>query len=330
VFVAICASLALVVRMGRLAAVAALATAVAGPPATSTPPAFVHDALPTPTGLYSPPDAQPLATPNAPGGLLWWDARYAHRYPILLDVVAAQSSAGTWMRVIMDGEQAIQDGEMQPDGADLRVLAWDGVNWWEVPRSAQPREEKRGWDVLFRLQEPEIAHVGGYYLYHGYPYAGPPPVAEDAPQTSRLLATLGERQTVEWSPEITWTANSTITQRLVSPDGRVVIESPPGGPREDVRVRLRTVPLGERHGQGALPDYELHADPPPGPPGPNNVAHWNPALTVTINWAGLPVDEADLQTWAHFAYNEEAESWYSVPIEFDRERGLTRVTTDQP
>jgi hypothetical protein len=329
-FLAICAALALVVRSGSLASVDALATAVAGPTPTSTAPVLVGDVVPTPSGLYSPPDPQPLATPNAPSDLLWWDARYAHRYPILLDVVATQSPTGIWVRVIVDGEEAIKNGEMQPDGADLRVVVWDGQNWWEIPRRFQPRREKRGWTVVFHLQDPEIARLGGYYLYHGNPSAGPPPVAEGAPETSRLLATLADRESVEWGPEITWTRSSTATQRLVSPDGRIVIESPPGGPREDVRVRLRTVPLAERLGLGALPDYELHADPPPGPPGQDNVPHWDPPLVVTINWTGLPVDETDLQTWAHFAYNSQAETWYSVPIEFDRERGLTQVITDQP
>jgi hypothetical protein len=307
-----------------------LATAMAGPTPTLTPPVLVRDAVPTPEGLYWPPSAQPLATPNAPSDLRWWDARFAHRAPILLDALASEVQVGTWAQVIFDGESAWQEGKMRADGADLRVLVWNGLDWWEIPRQARSRVGKRGWDVVFHLQGAEVAHSGAYYLYYGNPSAEPPPLAEDAPETSRLLLSLEDEESVEWGPEIAWTANSTATQTLVSPDGRIIIQCPSGGPSADVRVRLRTVPVRERDPHGPLPDFELHADPPPGPPGPNNVAHWNPPLTVIINWAGLPVGVADLENWAHFELDETTGLWRSAAVEFDRERGLIRVTTDQP
>ncbi|MBL7199248.1 MAG: hypothetical protein ISS56_03775 [Anaerolineae bacterium] len=339
---ALCGALLWVLRAGffqapvdALATVDARATgdaaATAGVPVASTtiPGRLAPDAVPTPGGLYSPEDAQPLAAPHAPSDLLWWDARHAYRRPLLLDVVASESPAGTWAEVIFDGEGAQRDGKMREDGADLRIVVWDGARWWEIPRRAEPRPGKRGWRVVFHLQAVEIARSGAYYLYYANPHAGPPPVPGDAPATSRLLLSLAEEEGVEWGPEITWTANSTTTQTLVSPDGRVVIECPPGGPREDVRVRLRTVPLGERNNYGPLPDFELHADPAPVRPGGNNVPHWDPSLTVTLNWAGLPVDVLDLEYWAYFAYDEGSGSWYSVPFEFDRERGTIRMVTDQ-
>ena len=322
-------ALTLIVRSGTLRSIDVVATALAGPTPTATPPSLVPDAIPTLTGLYWPAQPQPLATPSA-GALLWWDSRFAYRVPVLLDSVAAEAPAGTWARVIWDGEGAQQAGRMRADGADLRVLAWDGARWWEIPRRAQPRTEKRGWDVLFHLQDPEIARRGGYYLYHGNPAADGPPVAEDAPNTSRLVLALGDRESVEWGPEVLWSANSPQPQELVSADGRVVITCPPGAPREDVRVRLRTVPLVERTGRGPLPDWELHADPAPGPPGPSNVAHWDPPLTVTINWAGLQATVADLRGWVHFAYEERTATWRSVPVQANAEQGLVRVTTDQP
>jgi hypothetical protein len=125
-------------------------------------------------------------------------------------------------------------------------------------------------------------------------------------------------------------ANSATIQTLVSPDGRIAIQCPPGGPRETARVRLRTVPLPERTGNDPLPEFELHADPPPGPPGPLNVPHWDPPLTVTINWAGLPVDVEELRRRVHLVYDEHAGIWRSIPIAFDERRGMTYVTTDQP
>lgn len=304
--------------------------ATAGPTSTPTPPTLVEDAIPTPSGLYWPPNAQPLAAPNAPGDLLWWDARFAYRQQVILDVLAAQAPAGTWARVIFDGEGAQRAGKMRADGADLRVVVWDGFNWWQIPRRAQPRPEKRGWNVVFHLQGVEPARQGRYYLYYGNPLAEAAPVAEGAPELSRLLLVLADEETVEWGPEVAWAANSTVEQSLVSPDGRIVITCPAGGPREAVRVRLRTVPLGARSDYGGLPDYEFHVDPPLGSPGPDDVVHWDPPLTVTINWAGLPVQTADLERWVRFAFEPDSRSWYSIPFEVDRERGLIRFTTDQP
>ena len=323
------AALTLIVRSGVPASIDVVATALAGPTPTATPPLRVPDAVPSPAGLYWPAHAQALATPSA-GGLLWWDARFETRVQILLDSVAAGAPAGTWARVILDGESAVEAGQMRADGADLRVLVWDGERWWEIPRQAQPRQDKRGWQVLFHLQDAEIARTGGYYLYHGNPSAGAPPVPEDAPETSRLLLTLGDAESVEWGPEVTWTANSAEPQNLVSPDGRVVITCVSGGPREEVRVRLRTVPLAERAGRGPFPDLELHADPAPGPPGASNVTHWDPPLVVTINWVGLQANEADLKSWVHFAYEERTATWRSVPVQVDLDQGLIRITTDQP
>jgi len=328
--VAIGASLVLVVRSASVSAIDVLATAMAGPTPTETPLALVPDALPTPVGLYWPPQPQPLATPNAPGDLLWWDARFQYRQEIVLDDAALASPYGTWARVLFDGERATREGEMRADGADLRVVVWDGARWWEIPRRAQPRLEKRGWNVVFHLQGREVAQRGRYYVYYGNPRAELPPVAADAPTRPRLLLVLDVVQSVEWGPEVTWTAHSEVTQRIVSPDGRIVIECPPGGPQIDTRVRLRTVPLGERNRRGALPDYELHADPPPGPPDVSQVIRWQPPLVVTLNWAGLLVEQADLETWVHFAYDTATAQWYRVPVEFDAERGLIRIETDQP
>jgi len=331
VLLSILAALVLVLRaVGLNPSVDARATAVARPTLSPASSALVPDAVTPSARVYRPPDPQPLATPNAPSDLLWWDGRFAYRCPVLLDQISAELPAGTWASLIFDGEGAQRAGKMRADGADLRVVVWDGTHWWEIPRRAQARLEKRGWDVVFSLQGAAIAQSGSYYLYYGNPLAEEPPAEEEAPATSRLLLSTGEEEGVEWGPEVLWMANSQADQTLVSPDGRVVIRCPAGGPRVDVRVRLRTVPLGERNNNGPLPDFELHADPPPSPEDMSNIARWDPPLTVTTNWAGLEVDERFLATRVHFIYDTERATWYSVPIVFDREKGLTRLTTDQP
>ena len=306
-----------------------LATVAVQPSPSPTPPQLVPDALPTAMGLYMPEDAQPLATPGAPGDVLWWDARYAYRQRVQFDDVAAALPAGMWARVAFDGEGAQREGKMRGDGADLRVVAWDGVHHWELPRTAVPRREVRGWRVVFRLQDHAIAQQRGYFLYYGNSTASAAPQAEGAPEFPRLLLSLETEESVEWGTEVVWRADSPTTQSIASRDGRIVIECPPGGPSREVRVRMRAVPAGAGGLPGVLPDFELHAQPAPMPLESARVVRWDPPLRVTINWAGLTVDVSEIESWTHFVYDERTDSWYSVPVEFDRRTGLLRFVTSQ-
>jgi len=144
-----------------------------------------------------------------------------------------------------------------------------------------------------------------------------------------LALALAPQEAVEWGPTVTWTAHSTATQTLVSPDGRFVFEHPAGGLDQDTRVRLRIVPVSERRGFGPLPEYEFHADPPPLGSGEGQVARWDPPVTVSINWTGLPGDASSM-TWAHFRHDSTTGTWNPVPIEVNTETGILRFTTDQP
>ncbi|MBN1640051.1 MAG: hypothetical protein JXA09_02355 [Anaerolineae bacterium] len=320
----------MVLRAGLLgASVDVVATVAVETQAPLEAPALVGDAVLPQGDLYWPPDPQPLATPNAPSDLLWWDARYGYRRVLQFDAISAELPKGTWASVVFDGEGAQQAGKMRADGVDLRILVWDGNQWRQLPRRALPMREQGGWMVTFALQDPALTRTGRYYLYYGNPTAVEPPLAGDTPEAPRLLLSLGVEEGVEWGPEIAWTANSTTTQRLVSSDGRLVIECPPGGPRRDVRVRLRTVPGLERSPATPLPDFEFHVDASPGPPSRNNIVYWDPPLLVTINWAGLPVDPADLAAWTYFVYDETVDAWRSLPVEYDRGRGLLLLVTDQ-
>jgi hypothetical protein len=305
------------------------ATVAAQPSPSPTPPQWVPDALPTPTGLYMPADAQPLATPSVPGDILWWDARFRYRQRVRFDDVAATLPAGMWARVAFDGEGAQREGKMRSDGADLRVVAWDGRRYWELPRHAVPRRELSGWRVVFPLQDPSIVQQGGYYFYYGHDAAPSAPKAAGAPELPRLLLSLDPEESVEWGPEVVWRAKNATPQSLASRDGRVVIECPAGGPSREVRVRMRAVPSAGEGLLGVLPDFELHAEPAPMPLESSRVVRWDPPLRVTINWAGLPVEVSEIENWTYFVYDEKTDSWYSVPVEFDRRTGLLRFVTTQ-
>jgi hypothetical protein len=288
----------------------------------------------TPDGLYRPPDPVPLAVPNAPGDLLWWDARFGYRHPVRLDDTASRAGPGTWVRVLLDAGPARREGRLRNDAADLRVVAWDELHWREMPRRVRPLLGTSGWEVVFQLREPELDGPEGsaglaYHVYYGHPFAEPPSADLDVPETQLLLLELGERQDVEWGPEVVWQAGLPTVQTLVSADGRIVIQAQSEALRQETRVRLRIVPLSEKGGHGPLPDFELHADPPPQAPGPDNVVRWDPPLLVTINWAGLAVDPAYLASWTYFAYDSGRGLWQNVPVEFDAKRGVTRFTTDQ-
>lgn len=126
-----------------------------------------------------------------------------------------------------------------------------------------------------------------------------------------------------------WTAESSTAQSIASRDGRIVIECPAGGLSREVRVRLRIVPPEEGGLPGVLPDFELHAQPPPTPLGSSRVARWDPPLRVTINWAGLPVEVSEIENWTYFLYDENTHSWYAAPVEFDHRTGLLRFVTSQ-
>jgi hypothetical protein len=293
-----------------------------------------RDAIPKADGLYWPPEPMPLATPNTPGDLLWWDARFAYRHAVRLDATASQAEAGTWARVILDGERAQREGKMRDDAADLRTLVWDGQRWREIPRQVRLLSRTTGWEVVFQLQGPTLVSPEGgtelvYSIYYGYPSAGAPLTAESGPDTPSLLLELAAQESVEWGPEVVWQAGASTVQTYVSLDGRIVIQVHPGALQEETRVRLRTVPLSERSGHGPLPDFELHADPPPGSPGPDNVIRWDPPLLVTINWSGLPVDPVYLESWTYFTYDTSQGLWRSVPVEFDPRHGVIQITTDQ-
>jgi hypothetical protein len=280
--------------------------------------------------LYWPPRPQPLAAPDAPGNLLWWDARFAYRRALLFDVVAQRAPPGSKVEVLWDGDAAVGEGKARADGADVRVAFCDGTRPRELARSLVVDAERRTWRITFALVDG--GGSGVYHLYYGRgaqvaSSVGGPSWDEDAEPP--LTLALGDEEAVEWGPVVMWTADSATPQTLVSPDGRITFQHPAGGLRQDTRVRLRTVPESERAGSGALPDYEFHADPPPNGREAEHLVRWDPPVTVTINWAGARGSASSVR-WVHFRYDLPTGTWNPVPIEFDAETGVMRFTTDQP
>jgi hypothetical protein len=259
---------------------------------------------------------------------LWWDTRFAYRRAIELDEIAVRAPAGTAAEVLWDGERAVREGRARGDRADVRIAYWDGQWQHELKRTIREGPGGRGWRISFLLVG-EDAGVGRYYLYYGYPKVAGTDLDGDVQNGRALLLALGPRESVEWGPMVTWAAHSTATQSLVSPDGRIVFEHPAGGLDQETRVRLRIVPTSERSGFGPLPDYEFHADPAPQGLGEGRLARWDPPITVSINWAGVPGNASSI-TWAHFRHDPAAGTWESVPIEVNAETGILRFTTDQP
>ena len=281
--------------------------------------------------LYWPAKAPLLAPPDAPGNRIWWDTRFAYRRALLLDDIARRAPAGQAAEVLWDGAAAVRAGLARADGADVRIVYWDGQWWHDLERTIGSGARGAGWRISFALVG-EYDGVGRYHLYYGYPGAAGVddllPSERDEHQQALVLS-LGPQEAVEWGPTVTWKAHSTATQTLVSPDGRLVFEHPAGSLSQDTRVRLRIVPVSERSGFGPLPDYEFHADPPPGASTEGRIVQWDPPVTVSINWAGLPGKTLS-PTWTHFRYDSTAATWEAVPIELDIERGILRFTTDQP
>ena len=327
---AIVATLILVIRSGTAGpALPDLTVTDAYPDSTPWP--YASEIVSPSLDLYWPSSPQPLAPPDAPGHRLWWDTRFAYRRAVQLDAIAQRAPAGTWAEVLWDGDAAVRTGEARRDGGDVRIVYWDGQWGRELARTLVSNAGEPGWRISFALVDRDD-EAGRYHLYYGRPAAeaGDAPVstAGDLAEHALVLA-LDAQESVEWGPTVTWTAHSTVPQTLVSPDGRLVLEHPAGGLSQDTRVRLRIVPGSERGGFGPLPEYELHADPPPGGPEAGHLSRWDPPITVSINWAGLSGITSS-PTWAHFRHETTAGTWEPVPIEFDAETGILRFTTDQP
>jgi len=328
--VAIGATLALVLRSG-IVPPASLASSTPIPEPGSMPQTWALEGDSLSLDLYWPPKPQLLAPPDAPGNRTWWDTRFSYRRALLLDVIAQRAPAGRVVEVLWDGDAAVRAGWARADGADVRIVYWDGEWWHELGRTIGRGAGGEGWRISFALAGNGEG-AGRYHLYYGYSDAtgavGVLPAESDLAGRALVLS-LGPQEAVEWGPIVTWTAHSTDTQTLVSPDGRLVFEHPAGGLSVDTRVRLRIVPVSERSGFGPLPDYEFHADPPPGGSADGQGVHWDPPVTVSINWAGLPGKSLS-PTWAHFRYDWSAATWEPVPIDVNAETGILRFTTDQP
>ncbi|NJL43747.1 MAG: DUF2341 domain-containing protein [Nitrosarchaeum sp.] len=127
-----------------------------------------------------------VAGPEVMGGKLlfeglvvgWWDAGYAHRMRLnVTNNDAAALEEGYSINVSVDALSLVQDGKLQADCDDLRVVFFDGSSASEIDRVNGSACNASDTQVWFSLQEliPGGGSSERYYLYYGNPSAGAPP-----------------------------------------------------------------------------------------------------------------------------------------------------------
>ncbi len=120
-------------------------------------------------------------------GPTWWDSGYLFRQRIDVETGAVAAPDAYTVPVEVDHAALVAIDAARADGADVRVVWWDGSAWVELDRVL---EDASAWNqadttLLFRTQTPIAADsVANYWLYFGN--AAPAPVLED-PENVFLL-----------------------------------------------------------------------------------------------------------------------------------------------
>jgi hypothetical protein len=112
------------------------------------------------------------------GGPRTWDTSYAYRRPLYLDTTTA-APTGYTMSVTVDHAALVAAGKARSDGADLRVVYFDGSSWTELDRVL---DSGSAWNtstttLRFRTRTALAANsrTTAYFLHYGNPSASAPP-----------------------------------------------------------------------------------------------------------------------------------------------------------
>ena len=116
-------------------------------------------------------------------GPTWWDPDYLFRQRIDVETDTAAAPGGYTVPVTLDHAALVANGIARADGADVRVLRWDGASWTELDRIL---DDGATWGdaattLLFRTDVAiDAAAVDSYWLYYGNPAAPTPPQDPEA------------------------------------------------------------------------------------------------------------------------------------------------------
>ncbi len=108
----------------------------------------------------------------------WWNAAWAWRRQISVEAVDALP-AGYTLELTVDHAALIDQGLATEDGADLRLVRWDGAGWTELNRVLAPRSAWQDANTRLRASLDTVVAAGetatDLFLYYANPSAPPAP-----------------------------------------------------------------------------------------------------------------------------------------------------------
>jgi len=108
------------------------------------------------------------------GGVTGW----GYRRGVFIDNnVTEELPAGYSVMLILDTETLVNEGKLQADGDDLRVVWDNGTTLVELDRVAETAFNSPNTEIWFKTQAPIPGNGrdSDYYIYYGNPSAGAPP-----------------------------------------------------------------------------------------------------------------------------------------------------------
>jgi hypothetical protein len=108
----------------------------------------------------------------------WWNTNYDYRRTITINnSVMSTLSAGYSVVLTFDTASLVSADKMLPNGNDLRIVYWDGIQNIELDRVNETAFNSANTKIWFKAQR-EISASGSdsnYYVYYGFSGAANPP-----------------------------------------------------------------------------------------------------------------------------------------------------------
>jgi MSHA biogenesis protein MshQ len=118
----------------------------------------------------------------APAGS-WWNAAYTSRLQVNIPAGASVLPTAYSVSVAFNHAAEVSAGRSLANGADVRVVRWNGAGWTELDRLADPQASWNSGATRLWFRTVQAVNAGAtdndYYIYYGNPAAAAPPQAAE-------------------------------------------------------------------------------------------------------------------------------------------------------